>query len=72
LAILGVIAYYISKEGFLCSKALVIKSIVRGYTAKDQAPWILQVVDDYGIALKLGYFIIDNDSINNKMLREFS
>ena len=35
LAILGVIAHYVSEEGFLCSKVLVMKSIVRGYTTED-------------------------------------
>ena len=66
------IAHYVSEGGFLCEKVLAIKSIVGGHTAEDQAPWILQVVDDYGIASKLGYFVMDNDSTNDKILREFS
>ena len=72
LAILGVIAHYVSEEEFLRSKVLGMKSIVGGHTAEDQAPWVLEVVEDYGIALKLGYFVMDNDSTNDKMLREFS
>jgi hypothetical protein len=45
-----------------------MKSLFYGYDREDQAPYILKCIRNYRIASKLGYFVIDNNTSNNKIL----
>jgi hypothetical protein len=46
-----------------------MKNLPAGHGGEDQAPFIMDVINDYGFANKLGFFVMDNADSNNKMLR---
>lgn len=42
------------------------------YLGQNQAENIMEVVNDYGIASKVGYFVMDNASNNDTMMKALS
>lgn len=44
---------------------LALKELDGAYSSKNQAASIIEVINDYRIASKVGYFMIDNASNNN-------
>jgi hypothetical protein len=72
LAILGVVAHYITIEGKLDSSVLALKEVAGDHGGLNQSLAVMEVINDYGIASKLGYFQMDNDSKNDVLLRELS
>lgn len=69
LAILGVVAHYVTKDGQLEHSVLALKDIDSEHNGENLAVAILQVVEDWGLASKLGYFVMDNASNNDTMMR---
>lgn len=49
-----------------------MKELPAHHTSEDEAPYLMPVIKDYGIASKLGYFVMDNDATNDKMVRVLS
>jgi hypothetical protein len=70
LAILGIVAHYITADGQLDESVLALREVAGDHGGLNQATVVIEVIDDYGIASKLGYFQIDNDSKNDVLLRE--
>jgi hypothetical protein len=69
MAILGVIAHFITEDGDLRYYLLAMKILPAGHGGEDQAPFIMDVINDYGFANKLGFFVMDNADSNDKMMR---
>lgn len=43
-----------------------------GHTGVDLASEVIKVIDDWGIALNIGYFMMDNAPNNDTMIAELS
>jgi len=69
LAILRVIAHYIDKDGTLQYTNLALKSIIGEHTGEQLAAAIIEVLEDWGFALKLGFIVSDNAPSNDVMMR---
>lgn len=71
-SVFGIIAHYVSEDGQLRRHLLAMKEMPAHHTSEDEAPYVLKVLKDYGIVNKLGFFVMDNDATNDKMLRVLS
>ncbi|KAF6518360.1 hypothetical protein HZS61_002438 [Fusarium oxysporum f. sp. conglutinans] len=72
LAILGVVAHYVTEDGQLEHHVLALKDIDSEHDSSHLAVAILKVVDEWGFASKLGYFVMDNAGNNDTMMRSLS
>jgi hypothetical protein len=72
LAILGIIAHYISEEGTLQEYLLAMKVVNGRHTGENLSQYVLQVIQDYGITSRLGYLQMDNASNNDSLIRVLS
>jgi hypothetical protein len=72
LVVLAVCAHYISKARDLKKMTLALKEIEESHTGKNIAFAIYSIIEDWGISLNVGYFVMDNAVVNNKMLKEYS
>jgi hypothetical protein len=68
LAILGVIGHYIPESGLLQHLILALKELDGTHSGENQAGSIMEVINDYRIASKVGYFMMDNVSNNDTMI----
>ncbi|KAF5705165.1 ribonuclease H [Fusarium mundagurra] len=72
LAILGVVGHYVTEDGQLEHHILALKDIDSEHDGSHLAAAILEVVDEWGFASKLGYFVMDNAGSNDTMMRSLS
>ena len=72
LAILGVVGHYVTEDGQLEHHILALKDIDSEHDGSHLAEAILEVVDEWGFASKLGYFVMDNAGNNDTMMRSLS
>jgi hypothetical protein len=72
LAILGVVAHYVTEDGKLEHHTLALKDIDGEHDGSHLAAAIMEVVEDWGFASKLGYFVMDNASNNDTMMKSLS
>lgn len=72
LAVLGIIGHYISETGNLEHSVLALKELDGAHTGKNQALSIMEVINEYGIATKVGYFVMDNATNNDTMIQALS
>jgi hypothetical protein len=72
LAILGVIATSISNDGVLESFVLALREVKGDHSVENIANYVMEVIQDWGIAGKLGYFQMDNASNNDTMIKHVS
>lgn len=66
------ISHYISDTGSLQHSVLALKELNGAHSGKNQAASIMEVINDYGIASKVGYFVMDNASNNDTMIEALS
>ncbi len=69
---LAVTAEGVNKQGNAFHFLLGLKQLTGSKAGEEQAPLVMQVVKDFDIQHKLGYFVMDNDGTNDTMLRCFS
>lgn len=72
LAILGVVAHYVTEDCTLEHHTLALKDIDGEHDGSHLAAAMMEVVDDWGFASKLGYFVMDNASNNDTMMKSLS
>ena len=72
LGMLTVVAHFADENMKQQTILLALKELVGSHTGENQAEVILQVLDDYNIRSKLGYFVMDNVESNDTMLRHIS
>jgi len=70
--ILGVTAVYIGEDGELEHTVLAVKEIEGTHEGENLAPVVMAVIEDWQIAEKLGYFVMDNATNNDTMMRAVS
>ena len=69
---MGIIAHYINEEGILDNSVLALRNVIGEHTGANQADIIMDVLDEYGIASKLGYFVMDNATNNDTLVKKLS
>ncbi|KFY06907.1 hypothetical protein V491_08569, partial [Pseudogymnoascus sp. VKM F-3775] len=72
LALLGIIAHYFAEDGQLRESVLALRELEGRHTGANQSQLILKVIDEFGIASKVGYFIMDNAENNDTMIQSLS
>src|SRR5258706_2717386 len=68
LAILGIIVHYTSESGQLDHSVLALLELDGKHSGHNIAGCIMQVINDYGIASKRGYFMMDNADTHDTMM----
>lgn len=72
LAVIGVVSHYISDSGQLEHAVLALREIDGEHSGENQSTCIMEVVQEYGIASKIGYFVMDNAGNNDTLVSHFS
>lgn len=72
LAILGIVAHFITGDGELRHVVLALREIDGAHTGENLSPVILEVIVDYGFESNLGFFMMDNASNNDTMMNHLS
>ena len=71
-ALIGIISHYFTDNGDLRESVLAFRELQGQHTGENQAQLIIAVVEEYRIATKVGFFMIDNAENNETMIRAFS
>jgi hypothetical protein len=71
-ALMGIVAHYLANNGDLRESVLAFRELEGQHTGNNQSRLVISVVEEYGIASKVGYFIMDNAENNETMIRAFS
>jgi hypothetical protein len=72
LAIRGLVAHFIAQNRELRHPVLALKQLKEEHSSKNLAQLVMEVVQDYKIPLKLGYFMMDNARNNDTLMVELS
>ena len=65
LALVAVVSHFVDKDGNPRTVLLAIKSIQGSHSGENMAQQIIAVIQDYNIASRLGYFVLDNANTND-------
>jgi hypothetical protein len=65
LAMIGVVAHYLTKELVAISLLISLRELVGAHTDENIGAWVLLVIEDMFNVGQMGYFISDNDSAND-------
>ena len=66
------IAHYTSESGRLEHSVLALRELDGKHSGHNLAGCVMQVINDYGIASKVGYFMMDNADNNDTMMEALS
>jgi hypothetical protein len=66
--LITICAHYIVEDGQLEKSTLAIKEVLGGHDGLTYATYVINLINEFGIALKLGYFQIDNAPNNDTLL----
>lgn len=69
---LGIVAHYISESGQLEHAVLALRELDGKHSGANMADCVMEVINDYGIASKVGDFMMDNADNNNTMMKALS
>jgi hypothetical protein len=72
LAIIGIVSHYISESGQLEHSVLALRELDGAHSGENQSACVIEVASEYGIASKIGYFVMDNASNNDTLVSSFS
>ena len=70
--LLVITAHYVAEDKQLEKILLAVKEIKGKHTSENMSKIVIEVINDQGIVLKLGYFQIDNARSNDTMLYALS
>lgn len=71
-ALLGIISHYFADNGDLQQSVLALRELEGQHTGENQSQVIMKVIEEYGIASKVGYFMMDNAENNETMMKALS
>lgn len=69
-SVLGVIGHYINQTGELKHNVLGARELEGSHSGVNQATLIIEIITEFGIDTKLGFFVGDNDGKNDTLCRE--
>src|SRR3981081_516589 len=70
--VIGLIAQYIGEDRTLEKLLLALKEIIGRHTDDNMARYVIEAIDNYRIASKLGFFQMDNATNNDTFLGALS
>src|SRR5260370_20604812 len=59
-ALVGIIGHYFADCGDLCQSVLALRELDGPHTGENQSQLVMKVIEEYGIASKVGYLILVN------------
>ncbi|KAG9375775.1 hypothetical protein A1F94_013519 [Pyrenophora tritici-repentis] len=68
LGLMGVVAYFVDEDGVLRNLTIALREIEGSHSGENMAKILWDVLSEYQILTKLGYFTMDNASNNDAML----
>ncbi|KAG7402930.1 Zinc finger BED domain-containing protein RICESLEEPER 2 [Fusarium oxysporum f. sp. rapae] len=68
LRILGIVAHFIDSNGELVSYCVALREVHGRHSGENQAHIVMIVVEDYGVATHIGYFVSDNADSNDTLM----
>lgn len=71
-SIIGVIGHYIGREGKLKHNVLAVRELQGDHGGENQARVVADVLVDYEIEYKLGFFVGDNAQSNDVLCKKLS
>jgi hypothetical protein len=72
LPLLGVIAHFVNENGWLDHIILGLREIEGVHTGENLCTVLVEILSEYQIWTKLGYFVLDNAANNDTMLESFA
>ena len=72
MAVIGVIAHFTSRAGVRMNPVIVLRTLEGSHTGANMAEIVMEVLQEYGIEEKLGYFVRDNASNNDTLVGHLS
>jgi hypothetical protein len=72
LPVLGITAAYVTEGGKLETSVLSLKMVEGAHDGDNMAKYVMEVINKWGLATKLGYFNMDNAPNNDTMMRAIS
>jgi hypothetical protein len=72
LEMLGIVAHWIGEHRCARRSLIGLRELPQGHTGSEWAPVVAEVIEQYCIGDKLGYFQMDNASNNDTALRALS
>jgi hypothetical protein len=72
LPVLGVTAAYVWEDGTMETSVLALKVVEGAHDGEYLSKYVMDVISEWGIASKLGYFNMDNATNNDTMLKAIS
>jgi hypothetical protein len=72
LPVLRIIAVYVYEDSKLETVVLALKVVEGAYKGENLSKYVMEVIIEWGITSKLGYFNMDNVPNNDVMLRHIS
>jgi hypothetical protein len=72
LPVLGITAAYVCEDGKLETAVLALKVVEGTHDEESLSKYVMEVIIEWDIALKLGYFNMDNAPNKDTMLRHIS
>jgi hypothetical protein len=66
--LITICAHYIAEDGQLEKSTLAIKEVLGGHNGPTYAAYVIDLINEFGIASKLGYFQMDNAPNNDTLL----
>lgn len=67
--IFGVIAHYVNPEYQRCAMLLSLRRLWCGHSGENVAEPMVDILEDWGISTRLGYFMADNEPANHEAIR---
>ena len=72
LSLLGVVGHFVDEKSLPHALLLGLKELQGAHTGPNMSVTMLELLNDYSIRSKLGYFVMDNAPNNDTMLRAIS
>lgn len=69
-SILGVVGHYLNSQGQNVTVLLGLRRLMGSHSGSSMAEPVIQVIQDYKVIDKIGYFVLDNASNNDTCLEE--
>ena len=72
LPILVIILHYVNKKGKVRKTVAAMKDVSGSHTGVNLAEVVMEVIKEWGIQDKQGYFMMDNADNNDTMMKEIA
>ena len=69
-SILGVVGHYLNKKGENVTTLLGLCHLMGAHSGANMAEQVVQIIKDYNLIDKIGYFVLDNATNNDTCLEE--